>query len=128
MLAKLIHFLEHPEDLDKYWEGHGGLKTMEQHWNELLPYYGLPNNPEPVKISMKDYSFLLMENEFLKQHVIIDGNTSSADLESLRRELNEAREEIERGKRNERIVNRLNKLLPEGSLRRKIAKKLFGGK
>lgn len=123
MLSKLIHFVERPEDLEKYWEGHHGLKTMEQHWEELRPIYGLPANPAPIQLDMIDYSYLLLENEFLKQHMIIDGNTS--DVEGLRRELSEAHEQLERGKNDRRIVEKLNKFFPKGSLRRKIVKKLF---
>ena len=125
MLAKLKHFVDHPEDLEKYWEGHHGLMTMEAHLKELLPYYGLNTEPAPLHISMNDYSFLVMENQFLKAHVVIDGNSMPTDVENLRRELAQAREQLEHAKDNERIVNKLNDLLPKGSLRRKIVKKLF---
>lgn len=74
---------------------------------------------------MNDYSFLVMENQFLKAHVVIDGNSMPTDVENLRRELAQAREQLEHAKDNERIVNKLNDLLPKGSLRRKIVKKLF---
>ena len=125
MLAKIIHFVDHPEDLEKYWQGHHGLMTMEEHLKQLLPYYGLNTDPAPLQISMQDYSFLVMENQFLENHIAIDGNSMSADVERLRRELNEARDRIERGKNDRRIVEKLNKFLPEGSFRRKIVKKLF---
>lgn len=124
MLAKLIHFVEHPEDLDTYWNGYHGLMTMERHLQELLPHYGLPVQPEPLQVTMQDYSFLLMENEFLREHVVIDGN--AADDRALRRELEEARERIKALEANERTVAKLNKLLPPGSLRRKIVKRFFG--
>ena len=125
LLGKLRYFVDHPEELEKYWEGHHGLMTMEAHLKQLLPYYGLNTEPAPLQISMQDYSFLVMENQFLKSHVAIDGNSMPADVEGLRLELAEAREQIERGKNNERIVGVLNKLFPKGSFRRKVVKKLF---
>ncbi len=126
LLEKIRHFVDCPEDLEKYWAGHSGLKTMVDHWKELLPYYGLDAEPAPIEISMQDYSFLLMENQFLRQHVIIDGNTS--DVETLRRRLAEANEYAVRAKRYEGIFKFVDKLLPKGSLRRKMIKKLFSKK
>lgn len=121
--SKLIHFVEHPEDIELYWSGHNGLITMQQHLKEMLPIYGLPLEPSPISISMKDYAFLLFENEFLHKHVILDGN--SADIESLKQKLTEYENHKDERERNERIVKALDRLCPKGTLRRKIAKKVY---
>lgn len=128
LLLKIKHFVDYPEDLKKYWDEHDGLKTMEQHWKELIPYFGLEKDPPALQLSMREYSFLVMENDFLRQNMNIGGEASPLEVESLRRELAEAREAVERGKENERIVNKLNAMFPKGSLRRRLAKKLFGKK
>lgn len=125
LLTKIRHFVDHPEDLEKYWEGHHGLMTMEEHLRQLLPFYGLNPSPEPLRLSMQDYSFLVMENQFLKKNVTVDGNGMPSDIEGLKNELAEARAKLENEESNERIIGALNKLFPKGSLRRKIAKKLF---
>lgn len=124
LLKKIKYFVDHPKALDKYWEEHHGLTTMDKHIEQLLPFYGLNASPAPLQISMQDYSFLLLENQFLKENAVIDGSMAK-DVHSLRKELAEARRQIDINRDNERIINRLNKLFPKGSLRRKIAKKLF---
>ena len=117
-LGKLRHLVDCPEDLAKYWEGHSGLTTMEGHLQHLLPYYGLEANPAPLQISMQDYAFLAMENQFLRENLVVDGNGMVTDVQSLKRELYTRRY-------LDRLLNKINKILPKGSLRRKIVKKLF---
>lgn len=67
-LDKVVHFLEHPEDLDQYWSHHSGLVTMHDHLQELIKIYGLPEKPAPVILEPNDYAFLLMEHAFLQSH------------------------------------------------------------
>jgi glycosyltransferase involved in cell wall biosynthesis len=45
-LAKLVHLLENPGDLNEYWKHHEGLVTMSEHWKELERYYGLQENAD----------------------------------------------------------------------------------
>ena len=113
-LSKLIHFLEKPEDLKVYWKNHPGLVTMGRHLEELVRIYGLPENPEPVKIESKDYAYLLMENEFLKKNLSLNENTFTPDpvLESLREQLKKEQEKNKELKGElERMQNREGKVI-----------------
>ena len=91
MNAKLMHFVDHPEDLLTYWEHHHGLVTMKMHWNELSEIYGISHDTS-VSLSVEDLNYILKENEYLHKHLSIDGHSVADDsaLEDLRRRLREA--------------------------------------
>jgi glycosyltransferase involved in cell wall biosynthesis len=97
LLARLRHFVDSPADLDAYWERHGGLVTMKQHWQELSAYYGLGGSPPDVRIPVRDYSFLLMENDFLHKHISLNEAkfTPNPALEDLRKKLGAANAQVE---------------------------------
>jgi glycosyltransferase involved in cell wall biosynthesis len=78
-LDKLIHFVENPEDLNEYWKYHTGLKTMSEHWNELVKYYNLQEDTSAIEISQQDYAFLMMENQFLHRYVLNDNSIKDFD-------------------------------------------------
>lgn len=113
-LKKLIHFIENPEDLKEYWKHHSGLVTMKQHLKELIDIYGLPQEPEKVKISSKDYAYLLLENDFLKKNISLNEEkfTPNHIIEELRKQLREEKEK--------------NVILTKELEKEKMAK--FGGK
>lgn len=135
LLDKIRHFVDRPEDLARYWAGHHGLVTMHAHWRELSGYYGLPADPEPLRISMKDYAYLIMEHEFLEQHVVTDGSVPEDVNAKLRLyDANKpileliSRENVELTPSYVRLIKKLDKMFPRGSRRRKFLKRLFGGK
>lgn len=67
-LSKLKYFEKNREELSQYWKYHHGLKTMEQHFDELKEIYQLP--PEPIgNISVEEYARLLDENDFLYKNL-----------------------------------------------------------
>lgn len=86
-LTKIIHFLDRPEDLNRYWTYHQGLTTMTQHWDELREYYGLPKD-YMIELSPKDYSFLLRENEFLYHNLAMNKSELERKLSDLTNERN----------------------------------------
>ena len=97
MLAKIMHFVDCPEDLEEYWKHHNGLVTMSEHWKELSKVYNITEK-EAVSIPMEDYRFLLKENAFLHKNISLNSSnfTPNPVLDDLRKKLGEAKEENER--------------------------------
>lgn len=109
-LNKLVHFLEKPEDLNEYWRHHTGLVTMKEHLKELIKLYGLPEVPEAIRISSKDYAYLLMENEFLRKNISLNEEKFVPDpvVEELRKKLREANDRnqmLEKELEEEKMAN-----------------------
>ena len=120
-LDKIIHFVDCPDDLNLYWRGHNGLVTMGEHVSALLDYYGLTPEPDSVSVSMQDYALLLMENDFLKNHV----DYLSVNQKSKSKELQEELSYIDSMRPYEGVVCAIDKYAPVGTLRRRILKKLL---
>ena len=70
MLDKLIHLVEHPEDLDEFYKHHTGLVTMSQHWNEIKKYYGIED--KDLTIKSVDLRKLLSEYNFMKKYIAVN--------------------------------------------------------
>ncbi|MCD8373005.1 MAG: glycosyltransferase [Clostridia bacterium] len=125
LIAKIKHFVDNPQDLEKYWAGHNGLTTMSMHLEDILGYYGLPQNPEPVQVGLQDYAYLLMQNEFLCEHMDFNGASRGElqrEIDNLRKENDNLRQESEGYKAK---LAKLDKVCPPDSFRRKVTKKLF---
>lgn len=93
--SKIMHFVDHPEDLQEYWKHHHGLVTMEQHWKELSECYGINNDEDlTYEVSAKDMKRILRENMFLRDNISLNEArfTPSAVAEELRKKLREANE------------------------------------
>jgi len=71
-LAKLEHFVDHPEDLDEYWKHHHGLVTMDEHWKKLKEYYGIQD--KDITITAEEFRRLLAEHDFLESHLSLREN------------------------------------------------------
>lgn len=67
--ARIMHFIDKPEDLKEYWRHHGGLVTMGEHVAELLRRYGVETGGR-IEMSMEDYGWLINENDFLRRTVM----------------------------------------------------------
>ena len=93
MLAKIMHFVDYPEDLQEYWKHHHGLVTMKQHWSELSKLYGISDDMK-YEISRKEFNYLLKENFFLHENISLNDAkiTPSPVVEGLRQKLREVNE------------------------------------
>ena len=103
--AKIMHFIDKPEDLKEYWAHHHGLVTMGQHVDELAGYYGIDNSGT-VEMSKEDYGWLIKENEFLHKNISLNETnfTPNSELEKLRDKLWKANEE------NDKLREELKKM------------------
>ncbi len=93
MNAKIMHFIDHPEDLGEYWKNHHGLVTMKKHWNELSEIYGI-DDKQVLEVPVKEFNYILKENRFLHDNFdpTKNDNVSRLIVEDLRRKLHEANE------------------------------------
>ena len=105
--AKIIHFVDHPDDLKEYWTHHNGLVTMKQHVDELLGLYGIDNKGK-VEISLEDYGWLISENEFLRKNVSLEQAefVPNSVLKDLKSKLWKVNEENERLKKEAEKMNK----------------------
>jgi len=64
---KVIHFMDHPDDLDLYWDSHRGLTTMHSHWLDLREVYGVKmgQGEGNIELSYSDHARLLLESQHL---------------------------------------------------------------
>lgn len=106
---KIIHFLDKPEDLERYWTAHHGLFTMKRHWDELMKFYGISSGKESITISVEEWNGLLKENEFLRRHV--SGNreylAKDATIGELWERLEKAWKEAEMLRREMMLMKRI---------------------
>lgn len=112
---KIIHFVDHPEDLKEYWNYHHGLMTMSRHWKELAEYYGIDTADSNLKleITKKDYYFMRLENEFLRNNISLNDEkfTPNPVMEDLKKQLREAKEKNKRMREElENMQNRRGKI------------------
>ncbi len=114
LLNKIKHFVDHPCDILTYWDHHNGLTTMSMHVKELLEVYGLQESPTTIQISKEDFSYLLMEREASMKLISVKSHSQPVATKT--------DEELEL----ERIARKVKKILPKGSFRRKLVKKVFG--
>lgn len=110
--AKIIHFLENPDDLEEYWRHHGGLVTMREHWNALRGCYNIPEN-DTVQMSKEDYSYLLEEHDFLLKNVDVKHGRFAPDpvLLELRKKLQKANEENKKMKAEMEAMERRGEIV-----------------
>lgn len=100
---KLIHFVEHPDELKEYWEGHSGLVTLKDHVRELFDIYGstTPNNvcinSEEWKLLQKERNYLIRklldENDFLYKNFGNDQFHAKNEIEQLKNSLRNTEEQ-----------------------------------
>lgn len=97
LCAKIMHFIDRPEDLDEYWKNHKGLVTMDMHWKELSEIYGIVVD-ENIQIPINDIRNIIRENDFLLNNISIrdDRFATAVELQKLREKLNEANEQNEK--------------------------------
>ncbi len=74
---KLGFFVDNKAKVKEYWAHHDGLKTLNEHFNEMSEYYELPE-PAHAVISVEDYAKILDENGFLYRYF---GNGRSPEEE-----------------------------------------------
>lgn len=105
--AKIMYFVDHPDDLKEYWTHHNGLVTMKQHVDELLELYGIDNKGK-VEISLEDYGWLISENEFLHKNVSSRQTEfiPKSVLDELRSKLWQSNDENERLKKEAEEMNK----------------------
>lgn len=133
-LTKLKYFVDNPKELNTYWKHHKGLVTLKEHLTEMLKYYGLPQKLKDIVLSPQDLTYLLLENQFLRDHVntVSNSNLSNEDLYKINLYNKHAstfeiidKEEIDINGAYIKLIKKMNKLFPKGSKRRRILKKLF---
>ena len=120
-LNKLKMFVDHPEIIKQYWEGHNGLVTLEAHWEELNEhYYNIEN--KSITLSKQDLSSLLQENQFLKQN--FGQIVEVKKLTPMENELLDTNKELGLTPDSKyfKLVRKFNKMFPKGSKRRNFLK------